>query len=75
MRKSGLMSPDDETVITPSRVNKRYSKDSNASYDSQEVKDKVSVDGFTPMPYQEDNGNNPFNLDLTNEPENDSKEK
>jgi hypothetical protein len=32
--------------------------DSKASYDSEEIKDKV----FTPTPYQEDNGNNPFDL-------------
>lgn len=62
-RKSGMMSPDDETIIQSNKHNKRYSKD---SYDSEEIKDKVVDNNFVPMPYQDET---PFNLDLTNEPE------
>ena len=49
--------------------------DSKASYDSEEMKDKVlTVDKFVPKPYQDENsGNNPFNLDLTVEHNEDSK--
>lgn len=65
IRRSGIISPDDETVIKEKRThNKRYSKDSG-DYDSEEDKDKVPVDDFVPMIYQEEI-NSPFNgLDLT----------
>ena len=51
--------------------------DSKASYDSEEMKDKVlTVDKFVPKPYQdESSGNNLFNLDLTVEHNEESKSK
>lgn len=68
IRKSGMMSPDDETVIKTSRENQRYSLDSKASYDSEEIKDKVLVeDKFVPVAYNEEEGNNPFVMNLTQE--------
>lgn len=52
IRKSAVETPDGETVIKTSIENKRYSMDSKASYDSEELKDKVlTVDNFVPKPY------------------------
>jgi hypothetical protein len=54
---SEILSPEEP------KHNKRYSKD---SYDSEEIKDKVPVADFVPMPYQDENSLTHFAcLDLT----------